>query len=126
MSNSYHNYMSHSDIMECDPIELFNWIQNNYIDDIPVSLETVDELQAAGNRLGELTNLYSYFISLVTIANIHLKECKREKKEKEIIDTAMARRDILQNTVDVLKMQYTAISRMITVKKQVDDELKML
>ena len=45
---------------------------------------------------------------------------------KEEINDCIDRRDILDSFANTVKLQYTAVSRMITVKKQVDDELKML
>lgn len=119
-------YRSYREILESDPEELYNWIQERFIEEIPTSLETPDELILAGNRLGELTNIYSYLMSLVSIVNVYVKESKRKKIDKEVIDSFMEIREILQNSSDIIKMQYTAISRMITVKKQANDEINMV
>jgi hypothetical protein len=119
------NFRNYKDILNSNPQELFDWIDDKYMEAIPESLETPDELLAAGNRLGELTNIYSYLMSMVTLSNMQLRNTKKDKDKKDEAIEMMNRKDVLQNAAEIIKMQYTAISRMITVKKQADEEINM-
>ena len=50
---------------------------------------------------------------------------KREKADKEEIDKMMEREELLTAYCEIVKMNYQAISRMISVRQQVYEELKM-
>lgn len=113
-------------LLKITPNELATWLEKNYLRDIPVSLETPEELKEAGKMLGQLTNDYSFLKTAATFANLAVRDAKRKKLEKNIIDDYISRRDLLDNFADITKAQYNAISRMATVKKQVDDEIKMI
>lgn len=119
------NPMNYQNILNSDPQELFMWIQNEYMLEIPTQIDNPDELAKAGNRLGELINIYSYLMSMTTLANLNVKEKKKNKEDKDSINKAIGIRDVLQNSSDIIKAQYTAISRMISVRKQVADEINM-
>lgn len=119
------NPMNYQNILNSDPQELFMWIQREYMSEIPNQIDSSDELAKAGNRLGELINIYSYLMSMTTYANLNVKEKKKNKEDKEAINKAIIIRDILQNSADTIKAQYTAISRMISVRKQVMEEMSM-
>jgi hypothetical protein len=115
-----------SNILNMEPELLAKWIESNFIKEIPISLETADDLKNAGLLLGKLTNIYAYLMSLSTYAKLMVKEEKRKGSKKEDVDKCISRRDIIDDHVSIIKMQYNAVSRMITVKKQIDDEMRMI
>lgn len=114
------------ELLQLTPNTLATWLTKNYLKEIPISLETADELKEAGKLLGELTNSYSFIKAAATFANLAVRDAKRKKLEKAVIDDCISRRELLDNFADTLKAQYNAISRMVTVKKQIDDEMRML
>jgi hypothetical protein len=120
------NSFTYEDISQMSPRDLAIWLNNNYLIEIPTTLETCEDLKKAGVLLGKLTNVYSYIISMTTFAKLSVREAKRKKLDKELIDDCMDRKNVLEDFANTLKLQYTAISRMITVKKQIDDEMKMI
>ena len=65
-------------------------------------------------------------MSVYLYSKLAVREAKKNNLSKDEINNCIDRRDILKDFAEVLKLKYTAISRMITVKKQVDEELKML
>lgn len=120
------NNNTNNDIFNMNALELAKWLNKNYMEEIPTHLENAEDLKKAGVLLGKLTNIYSYIMSMLTYAQLEVKEKKKISAKKEEINECISRRDVLNNFSLIIKMQYTAISRMITVKKQVDDEFKML
>jgi hypothetical protein len=122
MRNTY----TYEDISQMPPKDLAMWLNNNYLIEIPTSIETCEDLRKAGVLLGKLTNVYSYIISMSTFAKLSVREAKRKKLDKETIDDYMDRKNVLEDFANTIKLQYTAVSRMITVKKQIDDEMKMI
>lgn len=120
------NTFTYEDISQMAPKDLAIWLNTNYLIDIPTTIETCDDLKKVGKLLGEITNVYSYVVSMSTFAKLSVREAKRHKLDKEVIDDYMDRKNVLEDFANTLKLQYTAISRMITVKKQIDDEMKMI
>lgn len=118
--------IGYENIFDFEPEDVFMFIQDKYIKHLPISLENPDDLILAGQLLGELTNTYSYLTSLATFAKMRVKELKRSGMEKDQLEACMSIRDIYDSMATVVKQQYTAISRMIAVKKQVDDEMRMI
>lgn len=93
--------------------------------DIPTNVESYDEMAKAGNLLGELTNSYSYMVALLMMLKAGTRSLKRNKEKKDEYEDMVGKRDAVSDTADMIKQQYNAISRMITVKKEMNDELKM-
>lgn len=121
------NSTIHSEtLLNLEPSALLQWLNENYLEDVPPAISTVDDLKNAGILLGRLTNTYSYLVSLSLYAKLKVREVKRNKEEKEIIDNAIDRKEIINSFTDIIKCQYNAVSRMVTVKKQVDEEMKMI
>ena len=118
--------MTNKELLQMTPLDLTDWLIKNYVTEIPTNIESKEDMEKAGRLLGELTNKYSYLISLVTYAKISVREEKRKgSSNKEGSDNAIDRRDAIQNIADIVKMQYQAVSRMITVKKEINEEIHM-
>lgn len=126
LNENQQNIGQFDNILSLDPDDLLIWLQNNYSEDIPTSITSVDDLKHAGEMLGKLTNIYSYLVSLSLFAKLRVRENKKNKVEKEEVDKSVDRKEIITTFAENIKMQYTAISRMITVKKQIDDEMRMI
>ena len=75
--------------------------------------------------LGRLTNAYSYVMQLSIQAKRAIREAKRAKKSKDEIDDAIDRKAVIDGFVDIISMQYKAISRIVTIRQQENEELKM-
>lgn len=118
--------MHTNNILNMNSSELLHWLNENCSVNIPERVENTEDLKASGELIGKITGYYSFLMSIYLNAKIEVRAAKRNKLPKEEIDEYIDRRDILKEYTDMLKLQYTSISRMITVKKQVDEELKML
>ena len=117
--------LTNEEILKLSPVELLFELEKEYIKKIPCSIETSEDLKAAGKMLCELTNSYSYLMSLNTLADMQLRNAKARKEDKEMIADMTSRRDAIKNAVEIIKFQYAGLSRAITVRKQVDEEMKM-
>lgn len=115
-----------NNILELPPNELLIYLQKNYSIEIPKTIECSEDLVKAGKIIGKITGYYSFLMAAYMEAKLNVRLAKQEKMPKEIIATYIDKRDVLKEYSDILKMQYTSISRMIAIKKQVDEELKML
>ncbi len=126
MNELDNNTSQFENILSLDPEDLLQWLNSNFLEDIPIAINNVEDLKNAGVLLGKLTNIYSYLVSLSMFAKLKVREAKKDKENKENIDKAIDRKEIINSYADVIKCQYNAVSRMVTVKKQIDEEMKMI
>ena len=118
--------MDYQEILKMEPKSLMNWLVENFKTEIPIQLDTVQDMETARRLLGKLTNQYAYLVSLATYAKLAVREEKRKGASNKVAsDNMIDRRDAIQNMADIIKMQYQAVSRMITVKKEINAELHM-
>lgn len=117
--------MTNYQLLEMDPVELVDWLESEYLIELPTDVNSLDEMNKAGMLLGKLANTYSYLKILSAYAKLNVRRAKQQKSNKEKIDEAVDRREIFETFADTIKLQYTAVSRMITVRKQMDEESKM-
>ena len=115
---------TYSQIFQMDPCELNLWLVETFPCEIPTCIDSVEAFTKAGNLLGDLTNKYTYLASTLSFLKIETKNEKRKGKGQDA-DDMMLRRDAFQNMTDIIKQQYNAVSRIITVKQEINNELKM-
>ena len=120
------NNSQFENILSLDPADLLAWLNDNYLETIPTTVTNVEDLKRSGELLGKLTNIYSYLTSLALFAKLKVREVKKDKTNKEEIDKAIDRKEIINSFAEMIKCQYNAVSRMVTVKKQIDDEMRMI
>lgn len=120
------NNSQFENILSLDPADLLAWLNDNYLETIPTTVTNVEDLKRSGELLGKLTNIYSYLTSLALFAKLKVREVKKDKTNKEEIDKAIDRKEIINSFAEMIKCQYNAVSRMVTVKKQIDDEMRMV
>ena len=126
IKNETNNTAQFNNLLSLEPGELLIWLENNFREDIPTSITNKEDLKKAGELLGKTTNIYSYLVSLSLFAKLKVREAKKNKIDKDEIDKCVDRKEIITQFAETIKCQYNAISRMVTVKKQIDDEMKMI
>lgn len=119
------NELNVFNVNQWNPRELADYLLANYTVEIPVSADTPEDLRQIGTLLGTLSNSYSFVMSLLMYAKVNIRECRRQG-EKVLVDDAVDRKNVLEDFVSILKMQYSAVSRLISARQQAAEEMKML
>ena len=114
-----------TEILSEDPFTLLELLRAEYDYEIPETLETIDDLKKAGVLIGKLANTYSYMAQLSSYAKIAVRNAKKEKKDKNEIDDAIDRKTVIDTFAGSIEMKYKAVSRMLTIKQQINEELRM-
>ncbi len=112
-------------LLKMDVTQLAKWIDDSYIKPLPLPKNTA-EFARNNHLLGELANVYAFLSSLHAMAKIAVREAKKNKLPTDEINACIDRRDIIDEYIDIIKMQYNAYSRMITVQKNINDEMRMM
>lgn len=130
-----------NNIRNSDPLELLEWLEKNYTHRLPAGIQSVKDLSEAGKMLGQLSNEYSYIMALHVhiglLAKLAKADCPTKPKlsetqlmedylaKKDEYDAMMMRKNILESFAEILKSQYSAVSRMISVYQQEQSEIHM-
>lgn len=114
------------EILAEDPYTLVTLFSQEYNFEIPEMIDSVDDLKNAGTIIGKLVSAYSYLVQLSVYAKIDVRNAKKNKEDKAKIDDAIDRKAVIDAFVDSVDMKYKAVSRMLTIKQQINEELKFL
>lgn len=107
-----------------DPNDLLDWLLQNFTVELPTEIISIEDMNNASKLLLQLTSFFSYMNSLSSAAKIAKREAKRNATTEEY-QNMVDRADIIQNMVDVIKQQYAAISRAVTIHIDNNTELRM-
>lgn len=112
------------DLLNMDTFKLIEYLYEEYVFDLPEVLLSVDDLQKAISLSSILAGNYAYLATVGEYAKIIVRESKG-KISKEQLNELIGKRDIVVQASENTKMQYNALSRMITIKQEINRELNM-
>ena len=111
------------DMKEMDPIDLNNYLISTSISKIPETIADAEQLEYAGRLLGITMNRFTFLADALSYFIIWTKQAKSESKEAG--ELMMMRRDCVKTACAKAEKQYNAVSRLISVKQEINKELKM-
>lgn len=115
---------SMEELLSMPPEELMAAASNRFKLDLPPSIDTVDNLNKLAKLMSKSISEYSYLINMVQIARMRKRALKRSGADKFTVEDALTREEIFTNYAEIMKAAYQAASRMITVKQEINEELK--
>lgn len=121
MKNKSFNY---KEILSTPPELLIDWLEEHFYTDIPCEVVSKEDMEVAAKLLLKLSAYYSFLCSLLTRAEIATRQAKRELGKLEYEDM-VDRKKAISNAVDIVKQQYQAVSRAVTIHIENMKELNM-
>lgn len=115
---------SMEELLSMPPEELMAAASNRFKLDLPPSIDTVDNLNKLAKLMSKSISEYSYLINMAQIARMRKRALKRAGADKFTVEDALTREEIFTNYAEIMKAAYQAASRMITVKQEINEELK--
>lgn len=115
---------SMEELLSMPPEELMAAASNRFKLDLPPSIDTVDNLNKLAKLMSKSISEYSYLINMAQIARMRKRALKRSGADKFMVEDALTREEIFTNYAEIMKAAYQAASRMITVKQEINEELK--
>ena len=112
------------DIIKASPLEVADWVSAMFIDKIPISVETIEELDAASKLMAKCTNQYSSLCGMMGFIKSYIRQAKNSGN-KELAEELIDKRDCLQWAMESVKLRISTLSRMITIKQEINRELNM-
>lgn len=114
------------EMLKMEPVELIEYINSKFKVDVPINIESQQEINNASKRMAVAASYYSFFQSLKSQANVLKRYLKRTKADKILIEDMIDRENIFDTQASIMKQTYDTISRLFTIKHRELDELKML
>ena len=115
---------SMEELLSMPPEELMAAASNRFKLDLPPSIDTGDNLNKLAKLMSKSISEYSYLINMAQIARMRKRALKRSGADKFTVEDALTREEIFTNYAEIMKAAYQAASRMITVKQEINEELK--
>lgn len=115
---------SMEELLSMPPDKLMEAASERFTLDLPPSIDTVDNLNKLAKIMSRSISEYSYLINMAQIARMRKRTLKRAGADKCTIEDALTREEIFSNFAEIMKAAYQAASRMITVKQEINEELK--
>jgi len=115
------------ELFKLEPVDLTNLLYKEFSFNIAFNEATISihDLPYIQELIMKMGNSFPYLAYLSSLAKINVRQAKREKLKKEEIEDAIDRKEAISNITESVDKQYTALSRIITVKQQINEELKM-
>ena len=120
----YQNNLSREQIFLLAPLDLVDWLHDEFPMLMQSKIETVEDMDLASNSLLRLTAQYSYLCELLSYAKIIVREAKRNLP-KEDYEDMVDRQNAIEKRLDIVKQEYLAVSRAVTIKSEINKEMFM-
>ena len=116
--------MNQNEILQCTVEDLAAWAVPEFFTPISVDVETVEGLNEVGQCMQRLSNRYAFLASMLAVLKYSIRQAK-DKKNKVETDELIDKKEIMQRALDNVKQQQSTVSRMITIRQEVNRELGM-
>lgn len=114
------------DIMSMEPKDLMEYLVGNFSINIPTSITTAEDLRMAAEILSRSYSYYSFLSNMRLTAKMQKRALKRQKESSEEIEKMLMREELFEMQAGIAKHAYDTVSRMVTIKQQINQELKMM
>ena len=111
-----------ADLVTLSNAGLMDALRRDVLQDIPTGIKIKEDLDKIEYLLGKLANDYLYVVSLQNYTRNYVRQLKRSG-DKEAYENMMDKRDTLEAIASAIKLQHSAVSRMLTVLMQNEEKL---
>ena len=112
------------DLLKMEPFELLNFVQSRFSFDIPEEIDSIESMQYVNEVIAKTANGYAFLMGMANAADIYKKALPADTPKK-VKEEAILRQNIFKSYAESVKLTGKAVSRMFSVKQQIDEELKM-
>ena len=112
---------SYIDILKMDPLVFLTFLEQ-YKVEVNCNVENVDEMNMAGQQLGEIANAYSFLSSLYAYAGVLKRQLQRNGQQADYQDM-IDKEEALNQTMKAVDLLYKSLSKAITIHIENNREL---
>lgn len=111
-----------SDLLSKDPLELIDILKAEVAFEVPESLETQADVNAAVKAMNKLTANISFFKEMETVARIMKRQQKGSKAERERL---LGVEEVFETYKRICEQNYEYVCKLMTMKRLMLDEAKI-
>lgn len=115
-----------SDLLSLEPVDLMEYLTENFSIQVPSAVTTAEDLEQAARILSQAYSYYSFLTSMRMTARLQKRELKNQKESRAEIEKMLAREEAFEMQAGIAKHAYDTVSRMVTIKQQINQEMKMV
>ena len=113
-------------LFSCNNVDIINKLRDTVLENVPQGIKSNADLERMEYLLGKLSNDYVYLISMTNYARNYVRQLKRQGKDYQSeYEDMMDKRDSLESIASAVKLQYQAVSRILSIKIELSDENNM-
>lgn len=104
--------------------DIVSWAVPEFFCPLDNNFSSPEDMVKISEDMLRLVNQYSFLASALAVLKVQCRIAKnsRDKKQgEELID----KREVLQKALDSVKLKQSTLSRMITIKQEIDKEISM-
>lgn len=105
--------------------DILEWLNINIYTPMDISFDTVEDFVKAQELMRQYANQYTFLVNLKGYIKTGLRTARAMKYKKEDIDTLVDRKALIEDAIAVSKTQMQTVSRMITLKQEINRELSI-
>ena len=112
-------------LYSADPEQLNSILISQFFIDMPEKADSPEDLATISHIMATIVGYLQFLMPHLTVLKIRTQNLKASgaKEEYKIM---MQRRDVVEVICDILKTQRDTLSRMITIKQEINKEINMV
>lgn len=111
-------------LLAMSPMDFMKWAIQEFHIEIPTSIQSIDDAEIVGELLAKSSNKYLYLCELQGQFKILSRDAGR-RGDKQLKEDIIDKNTLIDEIGKGVKQQYATLSRMITVRYNNLEELKM-
>jgi hypothetical protein len=119
------NVSFHS-LIEMDPMELSDYLRTEVNLELPVSIDSKADMYHATEMMAKASSYICYFKEMETLTRAIKRQKKRSGCSTETADNLLGCEEIFETYKRIAEQYYEQISKMMTMKRLMLDECKIL
>ena len=124
MNEEEMHQLGYENILKMRPEKQLQWLLAQFPATGLEGIETLDDMHLAAKELMRYTGYYTYLCALLSLAKLMTRAAKQSGDRKEYEDY-VDKKELISHMTDSVKQQYSAISRALTVRHEINAELRM-
>lgn len=101
------------------------WLIDEYCSaEMEADADTVEGLKKIGNDMVVLANQYTFLASVLSVLKYSVRNAK-DLKNKALADDLIDKKEATQRVLDSIKARQATLSRLITIRQEINQELFM-
>lgn len=113
-------------MLKLEPDVLLKYLTENYTVDMPISIDTKEQVKKASEEMAKASAYYAFLTPLKLQANILKRVLKNKKEDKILIEDMLVRETIIDAHMSVMRQSYDTISRLFTIRYKEQEEIRMM